>query len=305
MKNRFKIFVSLLISVIMTLQTACPVFAITKSGVSQDLSIEYSADDEASENEEVFEEIADLKEELEALDELAQYYYDYYSEHGEYPSDDSIPELYITTSKVVSLLSSAGITTTVSKISKLAASIGTLASLDGPIPVLDLLAIVLGLYFVSASDYDYSFSEIKRLFNNTEEIQELAGDAVTTKKSTVRTNVAEAFAAAYAVALSHRNNDAEYFKCRRNRGIGGGVIVEEKISFNEALEEVAEHRDVYCINKGAARRLAEAASKATPGSVVKEDKAHTKNNQPLNLPHYHIDINGSHSETETHIFFPF
>ena len=50
MKNRFKIFVSLLISVIMTLQTACPVFAITKSGVSQDLSIEYSADDEASEN---------------------------------------------------------------------------------------------------------------------------------------------------------------------------------------------------------------------------------------------------------------
>ena len=204
----------------------------------------------------------------------------------------------------MSLLSSAGITTTVSKISKLAASIGTLASLDGPIPVLDLLAIVLGLYFVSASDYDYSFSEIKRLFNNTEEIQELASDAVTTKKSTVRTNVAEAFAAAYAVALSHKNNDAEYFLCERNEGIGGGVVIGKAISFNKALSEVERHQDVYCINKGAARRLAEAASKATPGSTVKEDKAHNTSDQPLNLPHYHIDINGSHSETKTHIFFP-
>ena len=42
--------------------------------------------DDISDNTETFEEIAELKEELKALDELAKYYYDYYNEHGTYPS---------------------------------------------------------------------------------------------------------------------------------------------------------------------------------------------------------------------------
>ena len=303
MRNKLKIFISLIISIIMVLQTACPVFAVTSSMSNPDTYAECLSDD-ISDNTETFEEIAELKEELKALDELAKYYYDYYNEHGTYPSEEDLPSTYISVSKVVSLLSSAGIKTTVGKIAELAAGIGTLGSLDGPIPILDLLALLLGLYFTSASDYDYSFSEIKRLYNKTEEIQNLASDAVTSKKSTVRTNVAKAFAAAYAVALSKKNNNAEYFKCRRNEGIGGGVIIKEEISFNEALEEVLGKEDVYCINKGVAKRLANAAAKATPGGVAKEDRAHTSSSQPLNLPHYHIEVNGTHNENGSHIFFP-
>ena len=101
-----------------------------------------------------------------------------------------------------------------------------------------------------------------------------------------------------------KNNNAEYFRCERNTGIGGGVIIKEEISFNEALEEVLGKEDVYCINKGVAKRLANAAAKATPGGVAKEDRAHTSSSQPLNLPHYHIEVNGTHNENGSHIFFP-
>ena len=83
MKNKLKIFISLIISIIMVLQSACPVFAVTNSMSNPDTYAECLSDD-ISDNTETFEEIAELKEELKALDELAQYYYDYYNEHGTY-----------------------------------------------------------------------------------------------------------------------------------------------------------------------------------------------------------------------------
>lgn len=304
MNSKLKVFISIFISFIMALQTAFPALANTRLDNGTDTSIEYCIDDEYAENQELFEEIKSLDEEIADLDELAQYYYDYYNEHGTFPLENEISTLSVSNSKVVSLLASAGITTTTSKIAELAASIGALGLLDGPAPVLDILAIILGIYFVASSDYNYSFTEIKRLNNKSEEIQSAASDAVTTKKQTVRTNVAEALAAAYAVALSNRNNNVKYYACERNDGIGGGVIILNPLSFDKALARVLDKDDVYCIDRGAALQLAEEASLAIPGSTVKRDSAHNLANQPLNLPHYHIEINGSHNTTLTHIFFP-
>ncbi len=82
------------------------------------------------------------------------------------------------------------------------------------------------------------------------------------------------------------------------------MSVGEPLSFNEALAVVLDKDDVYCTDRGAALQLAEAGSKAIPGSTIKKDPAHSVAKQPLNLPHYHIEINGSHSTTRTHIFFP-
>lgn len=304
MNSKLKIFTSIFISLIMALQTAFPAFANTHTDNSTDTSIEYCVDDESTENQEIFEEIKSFDEEIAALDELAQYYYDYYNEHGTYPSESEISTLSVTNSKVVSLLASAGITTTTSKIAELAASIGTLGILDGPAPVLDVLAILLGIYFVASSDYNYSFTEIKRLNNKSEEIQTLAGNAVTSKKQTVRTNVAEALAMAYATALSKENDNVKYYACERNDGIGGGVIILNPLSSDKALDRVLDKKDVYCIDRAAAYELAKAGSKAIPGSTIKKDPAHNVAKQPLNLPHYHIEINGSHDTTLTHIFFP-
>lgn len=304
MNSKLKVFISIFISLIMALQTAFPALANTSLDNSTDTSIEYCIDDEYAENQETFEKIKSFDEEIADLDELAQYYYDYYNEHGTYPSESEISTLSVTNSKVVSLLASVGITTTTSKIAELAASIGTLGILDGPAPVLDVLAILLGIYFVASSDYNYSFTEIKRLNNKSEEIQSAASDAVTTKKQTVRTNVAKALATAYAAALSSRNDNIKYYACERNEGIGGGVTVKEPLSFNEALNRILKTYDVYCIDRTAAYELAKAGSMAIPGSTVKKDEAHNIAKQPLNLPHYHIEINGSHDTTLTHIFFP-
>ncbi len=305
MKNKFKVFISLLISLIISFQAVFPVFAKTNSDADLETSIEYSVDEKSSGDEAVFEEIEALDDEIKALDELAQYYYDYYEEHGEFPPENEISLQSVSASTVVSLLGSAGITTTANKIAEFAATVGLIGSLDGPMPVLDVLAIMLGIYFVATSDYDYSFSELKRLNNNSDEIKAEAGAAVSTKKATVRTNVAKALASAYAVALSKRNNNAEYFNCIRNDGPGGGVTVQDPITYSEALSRVVvDHDDVYCITSTAALKLANAASTAIPGSKVKRDPAHNLSTQPLNLPHYHIEINGSHATTKSHIFYP-
>lgn len=315
MRNKFKVLISILVSFCLTFQSVVPVFANNLSVSDTETSIEYSIDDDIISNEEAFEEIASLEDELAALDELAQYYYDYYMENECFPEED-VAETYsmsVSFSEALSILSDAGITTTIKDLSTLAAELGILANLDGPLPALDLVACLLGLYFIATSDYGYSFSEIKRLYNSSEEAQTLAGEAVATKKATVRTNIAVAYAMAYAVAVSERNDGAEYFRCKRNNGIGGGVVVKEAITFEEAIEVVIlEKKDVYCTSKSAASALASAAKtqiKASASSTdkvtIKQDNPHNLKKQPLNLPHYHIEVNGDHSNTPSHIFYPY
>jgi len=309
MKGKFKSFISLLLVLIMSLQLSIPSFASElDSSNDSDTEISTMLSDE------------DFQNEMQELDELAQYYYDYYQENGEYPSEDTANEyyqenidassdsiaLYMSGSTAASMLSAAGFTITTSNFAELAASLGELAGIGGPVAAAVVVAIIIGVTYAAYSD-DISSSGIKKLGSKSSSVADEVGTYVKSNKAEAKSNAREAVIS--SADYVRNRNKYQYFVCIRIDGYEGdglgGIYVGKHLTAEEALRRVQRNKkydsDVFCTSKEAAEALAIAAS--DKDSKVKLDPPHNTINKPYNCPHYHPIIDGERGRA--HIFFEY
>lgn len=290
MIKKFKGFIGLLLSIIMMFQAAVPAFA---SQISDDYIVD--------ESYEILLEDEEFQASLAELDELAQQYYDYYQEHGEYPSYDV--ELYISANMAIDYLNAAGFAITASSFAELAASLGSLAGIGSALPAVIVVCIILGVTY-AACTADLSSSGVKKLDSKVFSVVTEVGNSVTTNRSEAKSNAREAVITSADYWRNRR--EYEYFECVTTDTDGlGGIIVGEPISEAEAIARVKKNvkfkYDVFCTSANAASALATAASE---DGVPYFHFAHiqTKHgNKPYNLEHYHATIDGDIGKA--HIFY--
>lgn len=241
----------------------------------------------------------EIQEELKELDTLAKEYYDYYIENGSFPSNNTSTYAYISSSfQVVTILSGAGISISVGDLAQLAAKMGILAGIDGPLPVGDVCAIMLGVTFIIYSGLDYY--KLINLHRNREAVGQAVRETVYSLPATENAKKAITTSKVYAdnARIGHK-----YFACSLNDGSGGGIIIEGPINETVAISRLKRNfanynSNVFSVSSSLAYDI---ATKAGHGAA-KLNSAHHIFNQPLNLPHYHpTDSRGE--QTNSHSFF--
>lgn len=101
------------------------------------------------------------EEQFKRIDALAQKMYEYYKLHGVIPDLNQLhgSNLFstssFTTMSSVSVLAALGITHTEASLAARLVTLGGIAALDGPLPVLDFIALVSGTFIVGAHVYKY------------------------------------------------------------------------------------------------------------------------------------------------------
>ena len=234
----------------MIFQTAAPALA-------DQLTEDYIAD----ESFEALLEDEDFQAGLAELDELAQQYYDYYQEYGEYPSSDT--ELYISANTAINYLNSAGFAITASSFADLAASLGSLAGIGTALPAAIVVGIIIGITYAAYTN-TVSSSGVKKLDDKASSVATEVGAHVTTNKSEAKSNAREAVITSADYWRNRRNY--EYFECVRVSGYEGdglgGVLIGEPLTYKEAYAIVKNNDpdgpDVFCVSYGYASELASA-----------------------------------------------
>ncbi len=291
MIKKFKGFIGLLLSIIMMFQAAVPAFA---SQISDDYIVD--------ESYEILLEDEEFQASLAELDELAQQYYDYYQEHGEYPSYDV--ELYISANMAIDYLNAAGFAITASSFAELAASLGSLAGIGSALPAAIVVGIIIGITYAAYTSL-VSSAGVKKLDSQVSSVVTEVGNHVTKNKSEARSNARESVITSADYWRNRRNY--EYFECVRVSGYEGdglgGILVGEPLTYKEAYAIVKNNDsngpDVFCVSYGYASTLADDGCDA--GEVPYYHTRHNGINQPYNCPHFHSTIDGE--KGNVHIFF--
>lgn len=232
------------------------------------------------------EELAELAQ----IDALAQEYYDYYQIHGVYPneaqdnaegSEETLPPLNdaviqgataVTTAEGVTILEQIGIRYTQSQLAARLATLGTIAMLDGPLPVGDFIALVTGVCI-----FGYMVATL-----------EWKGDAIAANIGTYEgLSYQEKALYSKSTSVTVRNNirnGYKHFTAVLYNGPGGGIMVGPYISLQTAITRLDSNLNTFSATKSDAFQAALGAS-AVSGPA--EHTPHNVSQQPNNLPHYH------------------
>jgi len=242
--------------------------------------------------------VCEDQKQYERIDKLAQKYFDYYVQEG-YIKDgkltvevDKLREITldndgniinstsniksVSPSQAVPVLASMGVYMSETAIAQECAIMGTLAAIDGPMPVGDFLALCVGVFFIC--------NHVSNYVNNQSAIYSEMSSNVS---STCATNSSQSIANANKV----RNNpNKDYFYATRYWGEGGGIIIGNPMTQQEAVARLANNKDVWSRSQSLALTAANMA-----GGGCYHDNAHNTQQYPLNLPHYHPNGKSSHS----------
>ena len=159
---------------------------------------------------------------------------------------------------------------TTTQVAQECAILGTLAGLDGPMPVGDFLALCVGVFFVADHISNYInhetaiVSEIRE--NVSDECADNAEDHVTQDK------------------IVRNNRDYDHFACTLNYGAGGGIIIQRPLTRANAVTRLKAGDDVWSRSPSLAESIAMSASSLN--SAV-HHSAYDTDDYPMNRPHYH------------------
>lgn len=229
----------------------------------------------------------ELKE-LERIDALALEYYNYYQEHGFFPTDKQKNDMIGTASaSLTPVLSGLGINYSASTLASRLATLGMIAAVDGPMPVGDFIALLAGVVIVGGYVYNYISTAAKpSIINSIKANEGQAYEVPTTTSLDMST------------AITTQSAQYKHFKARPNNGWGGGVLIEQPITFYEAGLRAFSGLDTYNLTYNDA--LAVATSGSDPGKTPVHHGAHKYDSYgvyrwPHNKNHWHaVKTNGTH-----------
>ncbi len=230
--------------------------------------------------------------ELETINEMAQQYYDYYVKEGYIkdgqltvdpdelrsiildedgnPIKDPSQVKSISLGQVASILTNYGAYLTTTQVAQECAILGTLAALDGPMPVGDFLALCVGVFFVA----DHISSYIN---HETAIVSEISANV----SYECAANAAEGIE---AYEIVEDNPSYNHFACSRYWGEGGGIIILRPLTRTNAVTRLVAGDDVWSRSSTLAESIAISAS---PINDAVYHSAHNTDDYPLNRPHYH------------------
>ncbi|MBD2871013.1 hypothetical protein [Paenibacillus arenilitoris] len=183
------------------------------------------------------------EEQLQRVDRLAQYYYDYHQEHGYYPQE-SMQTASLASS--VTVLKGMGLAFTESGLATRLAALGLVATVDGPLPVGDFIALVSGAVMVGGFVYSYLSAETA-----------IANNIGVYEGQTYRISSTKSLSATRVIAYP---NNYKHFSAAPNNGWGGGVFVLEPIPYTTAAFRASVGMDTYSLTVTDARAVAQAAT---------------------------------------------
>ncbi|MGG4499140.1 hypothetical protein [Brevibacillus reuszeri] len=236
-----------------------------------------------------------LQRDFERIDALAKEYYDYYQIHNEFPQEDSPKRMAASsmpTSEALSVLKNAGIRMTERQLAARLAALGVLAAIDGPLPVMDFIALVTGAVIVGEylSDYLARKDRLAKDIGNNE------------GRSFIRV-VTESLAISETVEYEIRRNKVKHFRAFLNPL--GGVVVGDPLTLSEARLLARNEKDTFSVRKDLAEK------------VVTQDNYRNVSEGPhyrdadgnimiANLPHWHLmkKFSGKWERIKGHHFFP-
>ena len=223
------------------------------------------------------------QEQWKRVDALAKKYYDYYKKNGKFPDQNEVasgvigPEFAnsITLGEGVVVLQEIGISMTESRLAARLATIGSIAFLDGPLPVADFIALVTGVVILGyeVSGLSWKSTEVVANINANEgySYSQNAAASISTSAA-VRTQI---------------NNNYIHFPAWRYFGAGGGVLVGTPFTFQAAVTRMDSGSDTFSATYVDAFNVAKASSF---GSDPVHDSPHNYTRYPNNLPHWHPTI---------------
>jgi hypothetical protein len=231
-------------------------------------------------------------EELKAIDELAQQYYDYYVQEGYIENGrltvetDELRNIIldedgnliegqaqiesISLGQVSTILRNFGAYLTTTQVAQECAILGTLAGLDGPMPVGDFLALCVGVFFVADHISNYINHETAIVSEIRANVSDECADN------------AEDHVAQDTIVRNNRNYD--HFACTLNYGAGGGIIIQRPLTRANAVTRLRAGDDVWSRSSVLAESIAKSAS---PINSVVPHSPHQEYEKPMNRPHYH------------------
>lgn len=200
-----------------------------------------------------------VKNQLEEIDKLAQKYYNYYVKQG-YIKDgklvvgvDKLRRIVldengkpvnisiqsVSPSQTVAVLQQLGVYMTTTQVAQECAILGTLAAIDGPIPVGDFLALCVGVYFIC-----------EHVSNYVSHQNAICSEISTNVSSTCATNAANSIAQADTV---RRNSQYNHFEAWRYWGPGGGITIGNPLTEDQAVVRLKAKQDVWSRTKAASK----------------------------------------------------
>lgn len=185
---------------------------------------------------------------------------------------------YMTTSQGVTALAELGISETSTRLSARLATLGIVSSLDGPLPVADLIALIAGVVIVTEYIVDH-------LDDNSSAVEDkIEGWYGASYAKTASNAIASS---ASLQANINRGYDHFYARLANINGSGGIYILNPFQSTLDAAVYLEGKGDVWSTSDPLAMSVADAASL---GSSPVKHGVHNQQNQPLNRPHWHATL---------------
>ncbi|MDQ6419925.1 hypothetical protein RB620_10815 [Paenibacillus sp. LHD-117] len=232
------------------------------------------------------------QEQLKRIDDLAQEFYKQYeltgilpettinqevlavAEDREYGNDDVYS---VSTGDAVIALSTVGVVETEARLATRLVTLGALSTLDGPLPVADLICLVVGISLL----WHHTAT---KLSSNSTAVSNQIGTYYGSQAKTKAIGVMIGSATITAQVKQGWNHFVAYLFPVKP----GGITLGRNMTFVDAAEHLKKNLDVWSIGKNTAKTLAANISYGT-GPY---DEVHNTNGWFMNRPHWHARVLG-------------
>lgn len=238
----------------------------------------------------------ELIEEFNQIDSEAQIYYDtyldFYEEHGYFPEKSALTYRLASSASydvALNLLKGYGVNWTKNQLIARLATLGAIASLDGPLPIGDFVALLAGAVILNPNLDNY--------IDNLDEITNYL-------KSVSLRNAVSKVTGAVKVSTATRKEikrGKKHFEAWLSTGGWGGIFIGRSISLTEAQSRARNGLDTFSVSKESAKKVVKQAN-----YWYYDEGGHISLGYLANLPHYHMTTDEARrNKLPGHHFFPY
>ncbi|WP_143810325.1 hypothetical protein [Paenibacillus sp. MY03] len=184
----------------------------------------------------------------------------------------------VNTGDAVIALSTVGIVETEARLATRLVTLGALSTVDGPLPVADLVCLVIGISLL------WHHTATKLSMTTTAVLNQIGPYYGATAKANAQNVQIGA-----AVVTAKIRQGFNHFEAFRNNVKPGGILLGVELTFALASERLKKNGDVWSIQKSSAKAI---SANISFGSSPDEDPAHISNGFFMNRPHFHARVLG-------------
>ncbi|KZE48849.1 hypothetical protein AV540_16440 [Brevibacillus parabrevis] len=249
----------------------------------------YFESNEIEINEELIEEFHSIDVEAQSYFDT---YFDFYKEHGYFPEKKVLTNRLASSASydvALNLLKGYGVNWTKDQLIARLATLGAIASLDGPIPIGDFVALLAGAVILNPNLDNY--------IANLDEITNYL-------KSVSLRNAISKVTGAVSLSIATRKEikkGKKHFEAWLSTGGWGGIFIGRSISLSEAQSRARNGLDTFSVSKESAKKVVKQTN-----YWYYDEGGHITLGYLANLPHYHMTTDEARrNKLPGHHFFPY